>query len=344
MAKQNGRRAGRGKPTVEDVAARAEVSFATAARALGGYGYVSAAARERVEAAARELGYRSNDVARALASGATRSIGLVVGDIENPYFATVSRGLADVLEREGYTLLLANSDEDHEREARAVEALSRRVDGLIIAPASNASARTLAGLERPLVLFDRTVRGLEADSVTVDNAGGAALAVRHLLELGHRRIGAVTAPASITSTSQRLRGYRSALRKAGIEPDDALVERAAFTLADARAAARRLLDRPDRPEAVFATESYMTAGTLHAARELGLRVPDDVALASFDDADWMQLVDPPVTAVAQPLFDIGRRAGALILARLGGEGGPPRKVRLATSLVVRGSSGAPAAV
>src|SRR3954451_4724676 len=182
-------------PTVPDVAKAAGVSFATAARALGGYGHVSAKARAKVDAAAAELGYRRNDVARALASGSTRSVGLVVGDVENPFFATVSRGVADALEPAGYTLLLANSDEDPAREARAIDVLRTQVDGLLVAPAASTGADRSKDPGKPLVLLDRTVVGMEADSVTVENVAGAARAVEHLIERGHRRIGIVTSGA-----------------------------------------------------------------------------------------------------------------------------------------------------
>jgi LacI family transcriptional regulator len=327
------------KPTVTDVAAIAGVSFATAARALGGYGYVSAKARERVEAAAAEVGYRSNDIARALASGSTRTVGLVVGDIENPFFATVSRGLADVLEPEGYTLLLANSDEDPEREARAVDAFRTRVDGLVIAPAVRTASRQLASFDKPVVLLDRTVEGLDADRVRVNDASASSEAVRHLLALGHRRIGVVSATGAISSTSQRTRGYRAALRKAGIEPDETLIERGSFTRAGGREAALRLLDREDPPTAVFTLDSFMTSGFLTAARELGLSIPDDVALVGFDDTDWMPLIDPPVTVMAQPVLELGHEAGRLLLRRLGGDTSPARAVQLKAELVVRGSCG-----
>jgi LacI family transcriptional regulator len=328
-------------PTVTDVARVAGVSFATAARALGHYGYVSAAAREKVEAAATELGYRRNDVARALASGSTRTVGLVVGDIENAYFAAASRGLADALEPEGYTLLLANSDEDPEREARAIEVFRSRVDALVVSPARSFGAGRTGPLDKPLVLLDRTVRGLDVDNVGVDNAEAAGRAVRHLLELGHRRIGVVSAPSDITSTSQRLRGYRAALRDAGVEPDESLLEHGRFAGEFAEDAAMRLLDRPDRPTAVFTTENVMTSGTLRAIRRLGLRIPEDVSLVAFDDTDWLPLIEPPITVVTQPVVELGRRAGALLLERLAGDVGPARSVRLPTELVVRGSSAAP---
>jgi LacI family transcriptional regulator len=330
-------------PTVADVAKAAGVSFATAARALGGYGHVSAKARGAVEAAAAELGYRRNDVARALASGSTRSVGLVVGDIENPFFATLSRGVADVLEPEGYTLLLANSDEDPAREARAIEALRTQVDGLLIAPAASTGADRTRDPGKPLVLLDRTVSGLEVDSVTVENAAGAARAVEHLLARGHRRIGLVTSGAGSSSTAQRIRGYRSALRKAGLEPDPSWeAVNPEFTPAGARAAALSLLSagRRRRVTAIFTTDNFMTHGVWLAARELGLSIPGDVALAAFDDIDWLTLVDPQVTAVVQPVMELGREAGRLLLRRLDDPGASVRKVKLGTELAVRGSTGA----
>lgn len=340
----NGRGRSASSPTVADVAKAAGVSFATAARALGGYGHVSAKARTAVKDAAAELGYRRNDVARALASGSTRSVGLVVGDIENPFFATVSRGVADVLEPEGYTLLLANSDEDPGREARAIEALRTQVDGLLIAPAASTGAHRTQDPGKPLVLVDRSVNGLEADSVMVENAAGAARAVRHLIERGHRRIGIVTSGAGSSSTAQRIRGYRSALKKAGIAADPAWeAVNPAFTPAGARDAALGLLSagRRKRVTAVFTTDNFMTHGLWLAARELGLSVPNELAIAAFDDIDWLTLVDPQVTAVVQPVMELGREAGRLLLRRLAEPDAPVRRVRLTTELVVRGSSGPP---
>src|SRR4051794_12888182 len=330
-------------PTVADVAKAAGVSFATAARALGGYGHVSAKARAKVDAAAAELGYRRNDVARALASGSTRSVGLVVGDIENPFFATVSRGVADVLEPEGYTLLLANSDEDPAREARAIEALRTQVDGLLIAPAASTGADRTRDPGKPLVLLDRTVTGLSVDCVTVENAAGAARAVEHLVERGHRRIGLVTSGAGSSSTAQRIKGYRSALKKAGIPADERwMALNPHFTAAGAHEAALAMLSagRRTRPTAVFTTDNFMTHGLWLAARELALRIPEDLAVAAFDDIDWLTLVDPPVTAIVQPVIELGREAGRLLLRRLAEPDARVRKVRLATSLVVRASSGA----
>ncbi len=222
--------------TIRDVARAAGVSTATAARALGGYGHASPAARHKVAESAHRLGYRPNEVARALVSRATTTVGLVVGDIENPFFAAAARGLADAMDAQGYTVLLANADEDAEREARAVEALrARQVDGMVVVPAPGASPGHLADLVSariPLVLLDRVVAGVEADSVLVRNTAGAADAVAHLTGLGHRRIGVVSDLPGITSSDERIAGYRRALRAAGIEPDPSLVSIGGPTQAD----------------------------------------------------------------------------------------------------------------
>jgi LacI family transcriptional regulator, galactose operon repressor len=330
--------------TIRDVARAAGVSTATAARALGGYGHASPAARRKVSESARELGYRPNVVARALVSRATTTVGLVVGDIENPFFAAAARGLADVMDAHGYTVLLANADEDAGRERRAVDALrARQVDGMVVVPAPGASPEHLAELVTagvPLVLLDRAVVGVAADSVLVRNVAGARAAVAHLAGLGHRRIGVVSDSPEITSSAERIQGYRQALRAAGIAPEPGLISIGGPTRDDGEAAALRLLDRPDRPTAVFTANNFMTVGALRAARSLGLRIPADVALVGFDDLDWTTLVQPPVTVVRQPVADLGRVAGERLLRRLEGDTGPPKRIRLDANLIVRGSCGA----
>ncbi|HXD69319.1 MAG TPA: LacI family DNA-binding transcriptional regulator [Gaiellales bacterium] len=330
--------------TIRDVARAAGVSTATAARALGGYGHASPAARRKVSESARQLGYRPNVVARALVSRATTTVGLVVGDIENPFFAAAARGLADVMDAHGYTVLLANADEDAGRERRAVDALrARQVDGMVVVPAPGASPEHLAELVTagvPLVLLDRAVVGVAADSVLARNVAGARAAVAHLAGLGHRRIGVVSDSPEITSSAERIQGYRQALRAAGLAPGPGLISIGGPTRDDGKAAALRLLDRADRPTAVFTANNFMTVGALRAARSLGLRIPDDVALVGFDDLDWTTLVQPPVTVVRQPVADLGRVAGERLLRRLEGDAGPPKRIRLDANLIVRGSCGA----
>jgi LacI family transcriptional regulator len=329
--------------TIRDVAREAGVSQATAARALAGYGYVSEATRLRVRDAATTIGYRPNAVARSLVSGATKTIGVVVGDIENPFFAGAARGIADVLERDGYTLLLANSDEDLARERRAVEALhARQVDGLAVVPSSGDDGAHLAAIlreGRPVVLLDRPISGLAADAVLVDNREGAERAVGHLAALGHRRIGLVGDAPGIVSTGERIDGYRAALADVGAPALDALVSLGGSSIDEGHRSALRLLGRRDRPSALFTVNNFMTAGALGAIRELGLRIPGDVALVGFDDLDWTTLVDPPISVIAQPVAELGRTVAERLLERLRGDSGPPRETRLTTRLVIRGSCG-----
>jgi LacI family transcriptional regulator len=264
-----------------------------------------------------------------------------VGDVENAYFASVARGLADVVEQDGYTVVLANSDENIERERRAVEVFSTRlVDGIVAAPVTGGAIDHLRGLGSPLVLVDRAAPALGADSVLVDNSRGAATAVEHLAALGHRSIGVVSEVPAVTSVTMRLRGYRKALRAAGIDVDPALEAFGAPTPAGGYEAALDLLSRPDRPTAVFTTTNYMTAGTVRAMRELGLRWGRDIALVAFDDVEWATFVEPTISVVAQPVFEIGRCAGQRILARLAGDRAAPKRLTLPTRLIVRGSCGA----
>ena len=330
--------------TIRDVARQAGVSPATAARALGGYGYVGDEARQRVQSAARALGYLPNNAARTLASGTSNVIGLIAGDIENSFFATAARGLADVVEEFGYTLLVANSDENVTRERRALDSLrANRVDGLVVAPANSNDGDHLAeavAAGTPIVLLDRTVRGLSVDSAVSDGLAGATAAVKHLLAKGHRRIGIVldAAETPLSSMTMRLRGWAGAMLGAGLSPDDSLVVYASTPMQDGYQATMELLNRRYPPTAVFTASNFMTIGALRAFRELNISLPRDLSLVAFDDFELLSLYDPPVTAVAQPVRQLGREAGKLLLARMQGDEGKPKRLRLATELVVRASS------
>lgn len=331
--------------TIREVAQAANVSQATAARALGQYGYVSDDARERVERAATKLGYVPNSVARALASGATKAVGLVVGDIENPFFAAAARGLTDQVEAHGHSVLLANSDEDLGREKIAVETLlARQVDGLVVVPSSEALEQHLDGAAKagPLVLLDREVDGLGVDSVTADNVGGARAATEHLIGHGHTRIGFVSDSLEISSSSLRLQGYREALEASGIDFDASLVSIGGPTADEGYRASLELLEREQHLSALFTANNFMTLGAMHALRSLDLSIPDAVALVGFDDLEWTTLVDPPVTVISQPAAEIGREAARLLIARLEGADGPPQRVRIDTELIIRLSCGCPA--
>ncbi len=354
------------RPTVSDVARHAGVSVAQAGRALGGYGYVGEQTRERVQAAARELGYSPNVVARSMRSGSTRSIGFVGSDIANPYFAEAMRGICDVAHREGYETILTNSDERLDLEQRAVRTLlDKQVEGLVVAPASVIHCDHLADARAqgvPVVLLDRDLPQLDCDSVVVDNENAAHAAVTHLLKLGHQRIGLL---ASISAAEQpeitpdesqgswtvlganrpsieRIRGYLRALAAHGAPVSrDAITWIVGDRVQEADAAARRLLRSPWRPTAVFATDNESTRRIFLAAKTEGFRVPDRISLLGFDDLDWTVMVEPQISVVAQSPLLMGRTAGERLFARIKGDRQPKRRIVLPTELVVRASTGAP---
>ena len=330
-------------PTIPDVAALAGVSVATAARVLGGYGSTSPAVREKVTAAAATLGYRRNSLARSMITGRTHTIGLVVADIENPFFARAARGVADVAHKAGYEVLLVNSDEDPATERAAVRTLSeRQVDGLIIAPASSAEAGHLVELRArhtPVVLLDRTLPGLDVDAVIVDNERAARRAVEHLTGLGHRRIALLTSQGLIHTNQARLSGYLQGLEAAGATPSDELIRMAQYTREAAVREAEIVLGLPDPATAIFTTDNLMSLGAYEGAQRARRAVPDEVSLIGFDDLEWTTIVRPPLTVVVQPVYELGAAAATRLFARLSGDDGPPETVTLATTFAIRSSTG-----
>jgi LacI family transcriptional regulator len=350
---------------VADVARRAGLSVATVGRALGGYGYVGERTRERVEAAARELGYSPNVLARSMRSGSTRSIGFVGSDIADPYFAEAMRGICDVAHLEGYETILTNSDERLDLEQLAVRTLlDKQVEGLVVAPSSVTNCRHLKDARDqgvPVVLLDRDLPQLDFDSVVADNERAAHAAVNHLLDLGHQRIGLL---ASVSASEQpeiesasadgpwtvhgvdrpsveRIRGYLRALTDRG-----ATVSAEAITLIvgdrseEADTAARTLLTSAWQPTAVFATDNESTRRIFLAAKAEGIKVPDQVSLLGFDDTDWTVMVDPPLSVVAQSPMLMGRVAGERLFARIKGDAQPKRRIVQPTRLIIRGSTSA----
>ncbi|CAM5485326.1 MULTISPECIES: LacI family DNA-binding transcriptional regulator [Streptomyces] len=345
------RRSGPHRPaTIPDVAREAGVSRSTASRALADYGSVSPEARERVRAAAEKLGYRPNQLARSMITGRTHTLGAVIADIQNPFFAGVTRGITDAARAAGYQILLANTDEDPAAERAAVKTLrDKHVDGLIVAPASTTDTGHLSAAHEggcPVVLLDRRVPRLGLDSVTVDNHGAARDAVRRLLAMGHRRIALVSLvgndatddPVDPGSTGlARIEGYRAALREAGVEDTETYLRTGAFHGQDPAVLARGLLDSPEPPTAVFATDSLIALGVLSAARELGLRVPEDLSVVTFDDTDWARALRPRISVVAQPVQELGATAVRSLIARVQGGGHRPEHTTLPTEFIERES-------
>ena len=335
--------------TLRDVARHANVGQATAARALGSYGRINPATRERVLASAAELGYRTNALARSMVTRRTRTLGLVVSDIENLFFSRIARAVTDVARAHGYDVLLLNTDENVEREMEAVRVLfEKRVDGMIVVPCSSTERRHLVPLlERriPIVLLDRPITGVAADTVLVNNFSATWSAVHYLIELGHRRIGLLTGGVTTTTGAERLAGYRQALADAGVTDADRWIRISDGSRADAQAGTARLLDMPaaSRPTALFATDSIITAGTLFAIQASGLEIPREISLIGFDDVDWMSMVRPRITVVEQPVYALGRQAAERLIARIALEEdeSEPQHYSFDTDLIVRESCAPP---
>ncbi|MGC9268664.1 LacI family DNA-binding transcriptional regulator [Acidiphilium sp.] len=353
MARRNGatlggdggaqRRASESGPaTMRDVAALAGVSISTISHVLNATRTVPEATRDRVAKAIAATGYTQNSVARSLKRAETRTIGIAIGDITNPHFTAVVDGIETAARARGYTVLLVGISESAAREIEGLDALlGRRVDGLILAPSADGGSAVLDRVQRhnvPIVQIDR-VASTDYDAVVVANADGARRLVRHVAQCGHRRIGMLTGLPGLSSTRERINGYRAGLRDAGIGYDAKLLECGEYSAAPAARATAALLALADPPSAIFASNNLMTLGAMQAFADRGLDVPRDIALIAFDDFAWTDLFSPHLTTVAQPCREIGATAVRLLLERLAEPGLKPRLVRLPVELRHRRSCG-----
>ncbi|MDX3924471.1 MAG: LacI family DNA-binding transcriptional regulator [Shinella sp.] len=324
-----------------DVARAAKVSVATVSAVVNGSAPVSPQLRDRIETAIREIGYKRNAIARSLKMGTTRTIGLMVADITNPFFTDVVAVIQDVLHRAGYAVMLCCNDEDVGMQDEQIELLlDRMVDGLIIAPAGDDAhlKRILAGASVPTVLIDRLCDGIDTDAVVLDNRRAVHDAAIYMLDLGHRRIGYISGSLDTSTGRDRLAGYRSALEAKKLAYDESLVRIGNFREKDAYKAAMQLLTSPERPTAFFSANNLMVIGVMKAIRDMGLRCPDDVSVASFDDFPWADIFQPHLTTIAQPVQAIGEQSAQLMLDRLSGQSpSQPRRLVLQGRLMIRDS-------
>ncbi len=327
--------------TIRDVAAVAGVSPATVSRVLNGKQDVAADLRQRVLGAVTDLGYRRNGPARSLRTRAAMVLGLIISDISNPFFTAVVRGAEDQAQLAGYSLVLANADEDVDKEARYLEvAAAEQMAGVLLSPASLTRTSIDVLLERgiPVVTIDRRLARVPVDSVTVNNYQAARTAAQHLIGQGCRRVGFIAGPVQTTTGASRLAGYRAALRAAGRPLDPSLTAYADFRTEGGYAATRQLLRQRRPPDGLLFANNLMTVGGLRAIAEAGLAIPDDIAVVGFDDVIWATALRPPLTVVAQPTYEIGQTAAKLLLRRVDGEAFPPRRVVLQAELIERASS------
>lgn len=330
--------------TIREVAEAAGVSVATVSRVVSGSEHrVAGATRSRVLAAVARLRYQPNLVAQGLKNRVTRMIGLIVPDISNPFFPAIARGIEDVANQAGLAVLLCNTYEDLAKERSYLALLRKRmVDGLIFATvgANTEHLRMLRRQRMPAVLIARAPGGVDMDAVLVDNRRGEREAVEHLLRLGHRRIAFIGGPAILPVAGERLAGYRDALGAAGIRLDPTLVFDGGFRPEGGAAAVEALLRRRVKFTAIVAANDLMAIGAMEDLHRRGRRLPDDVAVVGFDDITFASLVEPPLTTIAQPKYQMGRLAMERLLELLNGGASRPRRLVLEPRLVVRESCGA----
>jgi LacI family transcriptional regulator len=345
--------------TVADVAKAAQVSKAQAARALGNYGAVSDDVRERVLAAAEELSYRPNELARSMNTGKSNTIGVVVGDIENPHFGLATRGITDTAKKGGYNVILINTDEERAAEVDAVQVLlDKRVDGLIVAPASSVETEHLRRVYdsgRPLVLLDRAATGLNIETVSVDMTAISYESTRYLLEAGHRRIAFIStlktdrpyvAGMALDSSqiSERCHGMLRAFEEKGLSWPQDLVRLNAGDAESIKRITADLLAGPDPATAIIASDGLIALSVVEGIQELGMSIPADVSFLMYDDFAWTRLTTPPLTVIAQPVYDMGMAAAQALIRQIEGRRSAAPSGELRATLIHRGSVGAPRAV
>lgn len=331
--------------TIHDVAQLAEVSPATVSKVINDVPYVSEQTRQRVLAAIDKLNYRPNVIARSLRKSHTATIGLITDDLEGVFTMAMMRSIEEVASTQGFSVFLCNSYGEMSRERAHLEVLlAKQVSGVILMSGYKVRERGAPALELgrvPVVYLYQYTRDVDVPCIIPDDLGGGALGTRHLLELGRRRIGFINGPLHFEASQQRLIGYQQSLRNHGIAFDPALVRTGKWNEQSGYELAHELMALPQPPDAIFCASDSLAAGALDALHELGLRIPEDVAVVGFDNRYFSGYQRPPLTTIALPLYEMGSLAGELLLKAIQGE--PSHRVihRVPCTLIKRLSCGAP---
>jgi LacI family transcriptional regulator len=334
-----------GMPTIHDVARRAGVGSMTVSRVINNSGYISPKTRERVEKAIVELGYMPNTVARSLRSRRTNTVALMVTDITNPFFTTLARGVEDAANQAGYTVIFCNTDESQAKEEQYLQVLlQKQVDGLLIVPVQS-QAKAIRQIQKhgtPVVVLDRWIPEAEVDTVRCNSLDGAYQLTRYLLSLGHTQIAILSGAVGTSTADDRVAGYRQALAEVKIEIDEQYIQRGEFTQESGYRMTKQAVNLPLRPTALIAANNFITIGAMKALQEMGLDVPEAIALAGFDDLPPALVTFPFFTVASQPAYEMGTQAMKLLLDRLEGEKSENfQEVILPIQIIIRRSSGDP---
>lgn len=323
--------------TMHQIAHEAGVSLGTVSHVINATATVREPLRQRVFKAVKKLGYEPNELSRGLRLNRTSIVGMIIPDITNPFFPGLVRGVEDVAYKHQFRLVLCNTDNDPQKEATYLNQLRSFLPaGILIIPSPDSTVAAAPG-GPPIVCVDRRPENWKGDMVTVANREGSYKATRHLLDMGHRRIGVITGPEHLTNAMERLRGFRQAMNDAKIPIAPEYIQEARFDRVSGYTAALRLLQLLPRPTAIFAMNDLMAMGALLAIRESRLACPADVSLLSFDGLEQTELTDPALTAVYQPGYQIGYTAAGLLVERIQGLKAAPREIVLQTELRIRNS-------
>ena len=329
-------------PTIHDVAKRASVAPITVSRVINNSGYISESTRNRVEAVIKEIGYVPNTLARGLRSKRTNTLALVVTDITNPYFTLMARGVEDIAGDSNYTVIYCNTDESETKEEKYANILAQRqVDGVLLVPAGG-NDRTIKFFESngiSVVVLDRRIPGVETDFVCSDSVDGAKLLVKLLIRLGHTRIAIITGTKSVSTSVDRVTGYKKALREAGLSENE-LVYYGEFNQQSGYDLTKQAMMQSPKPTAIFGANNFILIGIIKALHDLKVNVPEDVSVVGFDDLPESMLVTPFLTVATQPAYEMGRLATELLLNRISGDVSKKcQELILPTEIIERKSTG-----
>ncbi|MDD3538946.1 MAG: LacI family DNA-binding transcriptional regulator [Atribacterota bacterium] len=307
------------KINIKHVAEKSGFSTATVSRVLRNYPGVREQTRKKVLEAVSELDYEVNAIARSLRQKKTYSIGIIVGNVLSQFYSVIAKSVEDTANKFGYNTILCNGDENPEKELNYLKVLkSNRVDGIILTPTGKNSEyiNNLISSGNKVVLLDRVIEGVDCDAVLVDNANGAYKAVKYLIDQGYKRIGIINGYLDRTTGAERLKGYLQALAEANIAKDKSLIKIGNFKKESGKKLTKELLKQVNKPEAIFVTNIDMSMGALSAIKEMGVSIPDEIGLICFDDSEWAPLINPPITVIRQPVYQLGSTASELLIRNI----------------------------
>lgn len=329
-------------PTIREVAKHAGVAPITVSRVINKSGYVSQEVRERVETAIADLHYIPNAIGTSLRSSQTHILALILSDITNPFWTTLARGVEDVANESGYYVVLCNTDESQAKLDQYVTVmLKKRVDGFLLVPAEDTphTIQTILRQGIPLVVLDRQVPGQAIDIVRGDSEGGAYQLTRHLLEQGHRHIAIIAGQRHVTTSIDRVAGYRRAMLEAGLKVKESQIYWGKFDQSHGYNAAQQVLKSSPRPTALVTGNNFIAVGVMHALRGAGIQVPQGMAVVTFDDFPTNLIIDPFLTSAAQPAYEMGYRATRLLLSRVTAQDPAPcQEIVFPVEIIIRDSS------